>query len=153
MLAAVQLLVYVMHSPVRHVIFMRICDCRIYMHFFAYFSKVRILHIFLHKMAFSTAIFILFVFLLPISIKFRYLDHLFVNRMAPCMRLDLCGTRCCSWFPAVLYHTSAYFHRIFGVYAIRIFLIKMPHKTDMPIQSLAAVVMIIVKVTCIKSSL
>jgi len=56
MLAAVQLLVYVMHSPVRHVIFMRICDCPIYiyiyMHFFAYFSKVRILHIFLHKMAF-----------------------------------------------------------------------------------------------------
>jgi len=40
---------------------------------------------FLHKLAFSMAILILVVFLLPISIGFRYLDHLIVNRMAPSM--------------------------------------------------------------------
>jgi len=56
--------------------------------FLAYFSKVRKLHIFLHKLAFSTAILILFVFLLPIYIRFRYLDHLVANRMAPSMCLD-----------------------------------------------------------------
>ena len=31
------------------------------------------------------------VFLLPISIRFRYLDHLVANRMAPSMCLDPCG--------------------------------------------------------------
>ena len=31
------------------------------------------------------AILILVVFLLPISIRFRYLDHLIANRMAPSM--------------------------------------------------------------------
>jgi len=87
-----------------------------------------------HKLASSTAILILSVFLLPIS--FLYLDHLVANRMAPSMCPDsgpvcLCGTpygtRWSSWFPAVMYHISAYFCRIFGVCAIRIFLIKMPH--------------------------
>ena len=53
--------------------------------YFAYFSKVRISNIFPHKMAFSTAILIFFVFLLPLSIRFRYLDHLVANRMAPSM--------------------------------------------------------------------
>ena len=81
-----------------------------------------------------------FYYLFLLSFIISSLDHLFVNRMAPCMRLDLCGTRCCSWFPAVLYHISAYFHRIFGVYAIRIFLIKMPHKTYMPNEFLFLVV-------------
>jgi len=40
---------------------------------------------FLHKLAFLTALLVLFVFLLelPISIRFRYLDHLLANRMAP----------------------------------------------------------------------
>ena len=85
--------------------------------FFAYFSKVRISH----KVAFSTAILTLFVFLLPISIRLRYLDHLVANRMAPSIYPDRCGTRCGSWFQAILYHISAHFRRIFGVYAVRIF--------------------------------
>jgi len=51
-----------------------------------YFTYCRIFHIFQqsahityffpHRLAFSTAILILVVFLLPISITFRYLDHL-----------------------------------------------------------------------------
>ena len=45
--------------------------------------------------------------LLVISIRFRYLDHLVANRMAPSMCLDPCGTRWGSWFQAILYHTSA----------------------------------------------
>ena len=61
-----------------------------------------------HKLAFSTAILILFVFLLPISIMFRYLDHLIANRMAPSMCPDPCGTRWGSWFQGILYHISAY---------------------------------------------
>ena len=65
-----------------------ICDCA----YFAYFSKVRISHIFPHKLAFSAAILILFVFLLPISIRFCYLNHLVANRMAPSMCPDPCGT-------------------------------------------------------------
>ena len=45
----------------------------------AYFSKVHMSHIFFpHKLAFSAAILILFVFLLPISIRFRYLDCLWL---------------------------------------------------------------------------
>jgi len=35
-----------------------------------------------HKLAFSTAILTLYVVLLPISIRFHYLDHLVANRMA-----------------------------------------------------------------------
>ena len=52
-------------------------------------------HIFFpHKLAFSTAILILFMFLLPISIRFRYLDHPFANRMAPSVcPPDPSGTR------------------------------------------------------------
>jgi len=61
-----------------------------------------------HKLAFSTAILILFVFLLPISIMFRYLDHLIANRLAPSMCPDPCGTRWGSWFQGILYHISAY---------------------------------------------
>ena len=80
-----------------------LCYCRI----FAYFGKVRISHIFLHKLAFSTAVLILFVILLPISIRFRYLDHLIANRMAPSMCPNPCGTRWRSWFQAILYHISA----------------------------------------------
>jgi len=87
----------------------------------AYFSKVHMLHIFPHKLAFLTAILILFVFLLPISIWFRYLNHPVANRMAPSMCLDLCGTRWGSWFQVVLYHISAYFCHIFGIYVVHIF--------------------------------
>ena len=60
-----------------------------------------------HKLAFSTAILTFFVFLLPISIRFHYLDHLVANRMAPSICLNSCGTRWGSWFQAVLYHISA----------------------------------------------
>jgi len=66
-----------------------------YCHIFEHFSEVHICDIFPHKWAFSTAILILFVFLLPISIRprFRYLDHLVANRMAPSVGPDPCGTR------------------------------------------------------------
>ena len=43
--------------------------------FWQIFCKVRISHIFLHKLVFSMAI-LIFVFLLPISVRFHYLDHL-----------------------------------------------------------------------------
>jgi len=71
-----------------------------------------------HKLAFSTSVFILFLFLLPISIRFRYLDHLVANRMevASSMCLNPCGTRWGSWFQAVLRHISAYVRRIYFVF-------------------------------------
>ena len=72
--------------------------------FFAYFSKVCVLHIFPHKLALWTTILILFVFLLPISIRFHCLNHLIGNRMAHSMCLDPCGMRWGSWFHAILYH-------------------------------------------------
>ena len=75
--------------------------------FFAHIGKVSVSHIFPHKLAFLAAILILFVFLLPISIRFCYLNHLVSNRMAPSTCPDLCGTRWGSWFQAILYHTSA----------------------------------------------
>ena len=54
--------------------------------FFTRSSKMTcIIHIFPHKLAFSTSILILFVFLLPVSIRFRYLNHLATDRMAPSM--------------------------------------------------------------------
>jgi len=60
-----------------------------YSHIFHTFQhSAHIAYFFQHKMAFSTAILILFVFLLPNSIRFRYLDHLVANRMAPSMCLD-----------------------------------------------------------------
>ena len=74
-----------------------------------------------HKVAFLTTILIFFVFLLPISIRFHYLSHLFANRMAPSMCPNPCGTRWGSCFLAILYHISAYFRHIFGVYAVCIF--------------------------------
>ena len=58
--------------------------------FFAYFSKACIFaYFFPYKMAFLTTILIFFCFLLPLSIRFRYLDHLVANRRC----LDPCGTR------------------------------------------------------------
>ena len=50
----------------------------------------------------------------PVSTRFRYLDHLTANRMAPSMYPDPCGTGWGSWFQAILYHTSACFRSIFG---------------------------------------
>ena len=65
-----------------------------------------IAHFFPQKLAFSMAILILFVSLTPISIRFRYLDHLVANRMAPSMCPDPCGTKWGSWFQAILYYIS-----------------------------------------------
>jgi len=63
----------------------------------AYFVYCRIFRIFQRNAHiayfFPTAILILFVFLLPPSIRFRYLDHLVANRIAPSMCLDPCETR------------------------------------------------------------
>jgi len=53
------------------------------------------------------AILILIVFLLPISIRFRYLDHLVAHKMAPSRCLDPYGMSWGSWFQAILYHISA----------------------------------------------
>ena len=75
---------------VRHVSFMRICDYHIFRLLSFFFAKYTS-HIFTHKLAFSMAVSILFVFLLPISVRFRYLERLIANRMAPSMCLDPCG--------------------------------------------------------------
>jgi len=103
-----------------------LCVCRIFrmLPHFSHISVECAYRIFFpHKLAFSTSVFILFLFLLPISIRFRYLDHLVANRMevASSMCLDPCGTRWGSWFQAVLRHISAYVRRILRVYAVRIF--------------------------------
>jgi len=63
------------------------------------------------------AILTFFVFLLglPISIRFRYLDHL-----GPCVRIPV-EPDGGSWLQAILYRISAYFKGMFGVYTVRIF--------------------------------
>ena len=86
---------------------MRLLHISLIVTFFAYFSKVHTSHIFPHKLAFLREFLTLFAFLLPISIRFHYLDHLVTNRMAPSTCPDPCGTRWGSWFPAILYHISA----------------------------------------------
>ena len=86
----------------------------------AFLGKVHTSHIFPHKLAFLTAILISLVFLLLISIRFRYLNHLVANRIAPYKCSDPCGIIWGSWFQAILYHISTYFCSIFGVYAVRI---------------------------------
>ena len=100
-----------------HVSFMQICSSRIF-HRLPHLSHIsanaHIAYFFPHKLPFSTAILTLFVFLLPISIRFLYLDHLVAKRMAPSMCPDPCGTSWGSWFQAILYHISAYFRRTFG---------------------------------------
>jgi len=95
---------------VRHVSFMRICDCCVFriLPYFSHISAKCAYRLFFpHELAFSTAVLIFLVFLLTISIRFRHLDHLIANRMAPSMCLDPCGTRCGIWFQAILYHISA----------------------------------------------
>ena len=79
-----------------------------------YFSKVHIPYFFRINWHISAAILILIVFLLPIYIRFRYLDHLVANRMASSMCLDPCGMRWGSWFQTFLYHIST----TFGVYVV-----------------------------------
>jgi len=68
------------------------------------------------------AILTFFVFLLglPISIRFRYLDHLVANIMGPCVRIPV-EPDGGSWLQAILYRISAYFKGMFGVYTVRIF--------------------------------
>ena len=103
---------------------MQICDCRI----FAYFSKVCMSHIFPHKLAFSMAILILLEFLLPISIRFFYLDHL----VAMCPSIHVSGPQWNEMTQLVSSNSVPYFRCILGVYAVRI-------ETDMnnmPITSL-----------------
>jgi len=115
----------------KHVSFMRICDCsifRILPHFRIFQQSVHITCFFSHELSFSTAMLIFFVFLLPISITFCYLNHLFANRMAPSTCPDPCGTRWGSWFQAILYHISTTY-LVFMRFA---YFFKMPHETDMP---------------------
>jgi len=97
---------------------------------FSHILAKRAYRIFLpHKLAFSTTILVLFVFLLPISIRFRYVDHLVANRMAPSMCPDPCGTRWGSRFQAILYRISA----ASLVFMRSAYFSKMSHKkTDMP---------------------
>ena len=99
--------------------------------FFTYSISVKCTYrtFFPDKLAFSTAILILFVFLLPISTRFRYLDHLIANSVAPSMCPDPCRTRRGSWFQAILYHISvAYLVFMWFAYFL------MCHKNDMPNQ-------------------
>jgi len=102
---------------------MRIYDCRIFrlLPHFLHISAKCAYRFFPHKQVFLTANFNIAVFLLPISIRFRYLDHLVASRMAPSVCPDPWGTRWGSWFQAILYHVSAYFRHTFGVYGVRIF--------------------------------
>jgi len=67
-----------------------LCDCCIFRflsHFLHVLAKCAYC-IFLHKLAFSTAILTLFVFILPISVRFRYLDCPVAKRMATPMCLE-----------------------------------------------------------------
>ena len=59
----------------------------------ASFREVHKSHIFSAEIGILTAILILFMFLLIISIRFRYLNHLVANRMAPSMCPEHCETR------------------------------------------------------------
>jgi len=96
-----------------------ICDCHISV-------KCAYCIFFSTEIGISTAVLIFFVFLLPISIRFRYLEHLAANRMALSMCLDPCGTRWSSWFQAILYHISAaYLAFMWSTYFF-----KMPHEAD-----------------------
>jgi len=81
----------------RHVNFMHICDCH---------TDSLIAAFFLHISA-NCAYRIFFCInwhfrrhfnIICVSIRFRYLDHLVANRMAPSMCPDSRGTRWSSWF-------------------------------------------------------
>jgi len=93
--------------------------------YFAYcriFSKVRISHIFFRINWHFDDILILSVFLLPISIRFRYLERLVANRVAPSTCPDPVERDGVVGFKPL--STIAYFRRIFGIYAVHIFLLK-----------------------------
>jgi len=59
-----------------------------------------------------------------VSISYFYYVSLALDHLVANMCRDPCGTRCGSCFEAISNHISTYFRRIFGVYAIRIFLNK-----------------------------
>jgi len=87
---------------------------------FAYFSN-RISHIFSHKLALFDGNFnIICVFIT----HFYQVSLLTIWLPTPSMCLDPSGTRWGSWFHALLYHISAYFRRIFSVYAVFILFFK-----------------------------
>jgi len=87
-----------------------------------------------HKLAFSTTILISSAFLLPILLLGFVTSTIWLPTEwhHPCVWTPVHGTRWGSWFQAILYHLPAYFRCVFGIYAIRIFLVKMSHKTDTP---------------------
>ena len=73
-------------------------DCSIFRtlpHFFRTFQQSFCAYriFFPHKLALSTALLTLIVFLLPIFIRFRYLNRMVANRKAPSMCPEPCGTR------------------------------------------------------------
>jgi len=107
--------------------YVTVAYCRIFR------QSARITYFFTHKVAFSTKILTLPVFLLPISLVAFVTSTIWLptDWHHPCVwtPVERDGG---SWFQAILYHVSAYFHCIFGIYEIRIFLIKMLHETDMP---------------------
>ena len=93
----------------------------------AYFSKVRISHVFPHKLAFSTTILTSFVFLLPISVMFRYLDHLVfwlpTEWHHPCVRTPV--------------ERGGVVNELVSSNSVPYFRIFLPHKTGMPIVAAA----------------
>ena len=101
---------------------MRTCDISLIAALFAYFSKVHMSRIFFRtNWHFRRQCQLLFVLLLPISIRFRYLDHLFANRMAPSV---------CDWTPVERDGVVGFkqfctifphFRRTLGVYVVRVF--------------------------------
>ena len=93
------------------------------------------------------------MFLLPISIRFCYLDHLVANSMPPSVYPHPCGMRWGSWFRAIRYHISTYFRRIFGVYVVHIFFIcciKLMCLVSWDIKQSADILMAAVIVLCLQ---
>jgi len=117
---------YATKSP-RHVSFMQMCDCCIF-RLLSHFPNI-----FPHKLAFLTSMLILFVFvlpLLPIYIRFCYLDHLVANSMAPCVQIPVewDGVEGFKQFCTIFPHFSA----AYLLFMQSSYFFKMPHKTDMP---------------------
>jgi len=114
---------------VRHVSFMRICDCRIF-RLLPHFSQI------LAKCAYRIFSRLNWHFdgnfniicVLPISTRFCYLDHLVANRMTPSMCPELRtpmerdGVVGFKQFRTIFPHIQYILRRIFGVYAVRILL-------------------------------
>ena len=104
-----------------HVDFMQIRDCRILRLLPHFQQSAHIAYFFCINWHFDD-ILILSVFLLPISIRFRYLERLVANRVAPSTCPDPVERDGVVGFKPL--STIAYFRRIFGIYAVHIFLLK-----------------------------